>query len=156
MEQLADRGNGNYAYIDTAAEARKVLGQQLGGTLATITKDVKLQLEFNPARAAAYRLIGYENRLLRDEDFNDDTKDAGEIGAGHTVTALYELVPAGQKVETPGVDPLKYQPPAPAPDPEKASPDLLTVKLRSKQPDGDTSRLIEQPVQDSGHDYAQA
>ncbi len=109
MEQLADKGNGNYAYIDTAAEARKVLGQQLGGTLATIAKDVKLQLEFNPARAAAYRLIGYENRLLRDEDFNDDTKDAGEIGAGHTVTALYEVVPAGQEWSNPGVDPLKYQ-----------------------------------------------
>jgi Mg-chelatase subunit ChlD len=106
MEKLADRGNGNYAYIDTANEARKVLVEQLGGTLVTIAKDVKLQLEFNPGKVSAYRLIGYENRLLRAEDFNDDKKDAGEIGAGHTVTALYELVPAGTEVSTSRVDAL--------------------------------------------------
>ena len=94
MEQLADKGNGNYAYIDSMLEARKVLVEQLSGTLVTIAKDVKIQVEFNPARVASYRLIGYENRVLRKQDFNDDTKDAGEIGAGHTVTALYELVPA--------------------------------------------------------------
>lgn len=92
LEKLADKGNGNYAYIDTIHEARKVLVEQLGGTLVTIAKDVKIQVDFNPAQVGAYRLIGYENRLLRDEDFRDDTKNAGEIGAGHTVTALYELV----------------------------------------------------------------
>ncbi len=114
MEKLADQGNGNYAYIDTLAEGRKVLVEQMAGTLVTVAKDVKLQIEFNPAQVAAYRLIGYENRLLAKEDFNDDTKDAGELGAGHTVTALYELVPAGQPIpgerETTQVDPLKYQP----------------------------------------------
>jgi Ca-activated chloride channel family protein len=141
MEQLADKGNGNYAYIDTAAEARKVLGQQLGGTLATIAKDVKLQLEFNPARAAAYRLIGYENRLLRDEDFNDDTKDAGEIGAGHTVTALYEVVPAGQSWTNPGVDPLKYQQPL-RPAARAQTDELLTLKIRYKEPAADESKLL--------------
>ncbi|HYH86873.1 MAG TPA: VWA domain-containing protein, partial [Pyrinomonadaceae bacterium] len=108
MEKLADKGNGNYAYIDGDAEARKALGEQVGGTLVTIAKDVKIQVEFNPRLVAGYRLIGYENRLLADRDFNDDTKDAGEIGAGHTVTALYEIVPAGQKVENPGIDELKY------------------------------------------------
>ena len=100
MEKLADKGNGNYAYIDTLLEARKVLVEQMSGTLVTIAKDVKIQVEFNPAQVAAYRLIGYENRLLADEDFSDDTKDAGEIGAGHTVTALYELIPAGHAVDT--------------------------------------------------------
>jgi Ca-activated chloride channel family protein len=109
MEKLADKGNGNYAYIDTPAEAQKVLVDQLSGTLVTIAKDVKIQVEFNPAKIAGYRSIGYENRMLAKEDFNDDKKDAGEIGAGHTVTALYELVPAGKKVETGSVDALKYQ-----------------------------------------------
>ena len=155
MEQLADKGNGNYAYIDTAAEARKVLGQQLGGTLATIAKDVKLQLEFNPARAAAYRLIGYENRLLRDEDFNDDTKDAGEIGAGHTVTALYEVVPAGQKWTNPGVDPLKYQA-TPRDTARATSDELLTIKLRYKEPAADESKLLSVGVADAGGAFTQA
>ena len=104
MEKLADKGNGNYAYIDTLHEARKVLVEQVGGTLVTIAKDVKIQVEFNPRHVAAYRLIGYENRLLRSEDFNDDKKDAGEIGAGHTVTALYELVPPGEPIEGTDVD----------------------------------------------------
>src|SRR5262249_12993576 len=110
MEKLADRGNGNYAYIDTIEEARKVLVKEAGATLVTVAKDVKLQVEFNPATVAGYRLIGYENRLMRDEDFNDDKKDAGDIGAGHSVTALYEIVPAG--IDVPGagkVDQLKYQ-----------------------------------------------
>ncbi len=141
MEQLADRGNGNYAYIDTFNEARKVLVDEMGGTLFTIAKDVKIQVEFNPALVAGYRLIGYENRMLSAEDFNDDKKDAGEIGAGHTVTALYEIVPVGQPVNNvPPVDELKYQ----TPDSNMVhSDDLLTVKLRFKQPDSDTSRKIE-------------
>jgi Ca-activated chloride channel family protein len=109
MEKLADSGNGNYSYIDTLAEGRKVLVTEAGGTLVTIAKDVKIQVEFNPRRVSAYRLIGYENRLLRDQDFNDDTKDAGEIGAGHSVTALYEIVPAGVEAAVPSVDPLRYQ-----------------------------------------------
>jgi Ca-activated chloride channel family protein len=155
MEQLADKGNGNYAYIDTADEARKVLGQQLGGTLATIAKDVKLQLEFNPAKAAAYRLIGYENRLLRDEDFNDDTKDAGEIGAGHTVTALYEVVPAGQAWSNPGVDPLKYQQPAQA-SARAQSDELLTIKLRYKEPAANESKLLSVGVADASGAWQQA
>ncbi len=111
MEKLADKGNGNYAYIDSLTEGRKVLVEQMGATLFTIAKDVKIQVEFNPARVAGYRLIGYENRLLAKEDFNDDKKDAGEIGAGHAVTALYEIIPAGEELpDHPGVDPLKYQP----------------------------------------------
>ena len=118
MEKLADKGNGNYAYIDTLNEAKKVLVEQMQGTLVTIAKDVKIQVEFNPAQVSAYRLLGYENRMLRAEDFNDDTKDAGEIGAGHTVTALYELVPAGQEIPTPAVDALKYQSAAPAAPPQ--------------------------------------
>jgi Ca-activated chloride channel family protein len=150
MEKLADQGNGNYAYIDSPSEARKVLVEQMGGTLFTIAKDVKIQVEFNPATVAGYRLVGYENRLLAKEDFNDDTKDAGEIGAGHAVTALYEIVPAGQPLPNDRtVDPLKYQTPTegltaklgPAP-----SKDLFTVKLRFKAPDGDTSKLLEKVV----------
>ncbi len=146
MELLADKGNGNYAYIDTIHEGRRVLVEQMGSTLFTIAKDVKIQVEFNPARVAGYRLIGYENRLLAKEDFNDDKKDAGEIGAGHTVTALYEIIPAGQNI--PGgtsVDPLKYQP-EPVASGTPVSGDLLTVKLRYKQPDGDKSQLIEVPL----------
>jgi Ca-activated chloride channel family protein len=154
MEQLADRGNGNYAYIDTLNEARKVLVEQLGGTLATIAKDVKLQLEFNPRQVTAYRLIGYENRLLRAEDFNDDKKDAGEIGAGHTVTALYELVPAEGNVPAAKVDELKYQRPAELAG--DANDELLTLKLRYKEPEGDTSKLIETALKDSGASYARA
>ncbi len=155
MEQLADKGNGNYAYIDTAAEARKVFGQQLGGTLATIAKDVKLQLEFNPTHAAAYRLIGYENRLLRDEDFNDDTKDAGEMGAGHTVTALYEVVPFGQQWTNPGVDPLKYQQPAQQ-SAHANGDELLTIKLRYKDPAADESKLLSVGVADASGAWQQA
>jgi Ca-activated chloride channel family protein len=157
LEKLADKGNGNYAYIDTLAEGRRVFVEQMSGTLFTIAKDVKVQVEFNPAQVAAYRLLGYENRLLAKEDFNDDTKDAGEIGAGHTVTALYEVVPAGKAVPdaSAGVDELKYQGPVveklearnPKPD---HSPELLTVKVRYKQPDGDVSRKLEFPLTDNG------
>jgi Ca-activated chloride channel homolog len=141
MEMLADKGNGNYSYLDSLAEARKVLIKEGGSTLVTIAKDVKLQVEFNPRHVAGYRLIGYENRLLRNEDFNDDKKDAGELGAAHSVTALYEIVPAGVDLPQPAIDPLKYQT-QPAVKADAATNELLTVKLRYKQPDGDTSRLI--------------
>ena len=153
MEQVADHGNGNYAYIDSPREARKALVVEMGGTLITIAKDVKIQVEFNPARVAAYRLIGYENRLLRDRDFADDTKDAGEIGAGHSVTALYELIPPGSE-DGPrsDSDPLKYQHPAA----DESSRDLFTVRLRYKAPDGDESRLIEQSIEDEGGGIAEA
>ena len=146
MEKLSNAGNGNYAYIDSREEARKALGQQVAGTLYTIAKDVKIQVEFNPALVAGYRLIGYENRMLADKDFNDDRKDAGEIGAGHSVTALYEIVPAGQKVENPGVDELKYS--QIEKSDTKFSNELLTVKLRYKQPDGDKSELLTMGVLD--------
>jgi Ca-activated chloride channel family protein len=142
METLADHGNGNYAYIDGIAEARK-----MGGTLLVVAKDVKLQIEFNPAKVRAYRLIGYENRLLAAEDFNNDAKDAGELGAGHSVTALYEIVPVGADtdVEINGTDPLRYRTEAaPAGD----SDELAFVKLRYKAPDGDRSRLLEVAVED--------
>ncbi len=149
LEKLADKGNGNYAYIDDIGEARKVLVEQGAGTLVTIAKDVKIQVEFNPREVAAFRLIGYENRVMAHQDFNDDKKDAGDIGAGHTVTALYEIVPAGQKVPGPGVDGLKYQaPPAASASPANAG-ELMTVKLRYKLPEGDTSRLLEMTVADS-------
>ncbi|MGE4489909.1 MAG: von Willebrand factor type A domain-containing protein [Kiritimatiellales bacterium] len=155
LEQLADRGNGNYAYIDTFSEARKVLVDQMSGTLVTIAKDVKIQVEFNPAKVAGYRLIGYENRMLAAEDFNDDTKDAGEIGAGHTVTALYELVPAGQPVgDRPAVDDLKYQHQT-VPATAEFSEDLITVKLRYKLPDGDTSRKLSFPLHDESTRFEQ-
>ena len=147
MERLADKGDGNYAYIDTPAEAEKALGEQLAGTLATIAKDVKIQVEFNPRLVAGYRLIGYENRLLAERDFNDDRKDAGEIGAGHTVTALYEVVPAGQKLENPGVDELKYGRPAEAARGAGAG-ELLTVKLRYKEPEGGASKPLNVGVPD--------
>ncbi len=146
MELIADKGNGNYAYIDNIQEARKVLVAEFGGTLFTIAKDVKFQLEFNPARVKAYRLIGYENRLLNDEDFNDDKKDAGEMGAGHNVTALYELIPAGSEENTGSIDPLKYQENSHTARPDLKA-ELLTVKLRYKQPDGKTSTLFEKSVQ---------
>ena len=146
MEKLSNAGNGNYAYIDSREEAKKALGQQVAGTLYTIAKDVKIQVEFNPALVAGYRLIGYENRLLADKDFNDDKKDAGEIGAGHSVTALYEIIPAGQKVENPGVDELKYS--KVEPTDTRFSNELMTVKLRYKQPDGDTSQLLTMGVLD--------
>ena len=155
LEKLADMGNGNYAYIDTINEARKVLVDEINSTLVTIAKDVKIQIEFNPLQVSAYRLIGYENRLLRQEDFNDDTKDAGEIGAGHTVTALYEIVPAGRGLQIPGVDPLKHQTPMGTTDVAQSG-ELLTLKLRYKRPDGETSRLLEFPVRDGDKAYSQA
>ena len=154
LEKLADKGNGNYAYIDTYNEAKKVFIEQMSGTLITIAKDVKIQIEFNPAKVAAYRLLGYENRLLRAEDFKDDTKDAGEIGAGHTVTALYEIVPVGEKLDIPGVDALKYQT-APAPSAVQSD-ELLTLKLRYKDPTSDTSKPLEFPVKESGTKLSQA
>lgn len=151
MEIIADKGNGNYSYIDNIQEARKVFITEFGGTLFTIAKDVKFQMEFNPARVKGYRLVGYENRLLNDEDFNDDKKDAGEMGAGHTVTALYEIIPAGSDESLKSIDPLKYQ--ANRGDEKsvkqvKADPraELMTVKLRYKQPDGNTSTKVEIPV----------
>jgi Ca-activated chloride channel homolog len=144
MEIIANKGNGNYSYIDNIQEARKVLVSEFAGTLFTIAKDVKFQLEFNPARVQAYRLIGYENRLLNKEDFNNDKKDAGEMGAGHTVTALYEIIPAGSDVNIAGVDPLKYQANASKVKPDPNA-ELLTIKLRYKQPDGETSILIDKP-----------
>ena len=155
LEKLADRGNGNYAYIDSVQEARKVLVEQAGSTLITIAKDVKIQIEFNPAKVAAYRLIGYENRLLQAEDFKDDRKDAGEIGAGHTVTALYEVVPAGVSISVHEADPLKYQTTA-APAAGSGSSELLTLKLRYKQPDGDSSQELVLPVTDSDLTFAAA
>ncbi|MCK4626907.1 MAG: DUF3520 domain-containing protein, partial [Phycisphaerae bacterium] len=209
LEKLADKGNGNYAYIDTIKEARKVLVTQMSGTLITIAKDVKIQIEFNPTRVAAYRLIGYENRILAKEDFKDDKKDAGEIGAGHTVTALYEVVPAGetpnvgtdnniQKLQdeidrirgymirsrltgkrlkeltdqiksleariaelkrhnpaAPAVDPLKYQKPGSLTEAAKSK-EMLTLKLRYKQPDGDKSTLMQYPVTDDGGRFDKA
>ncbi len=153
MEAIADHGNGNYAYIDNLLEARKVLVTEMGGTLLTIAKDVKIQVEFNPTRVQAYRLIGYENRLLAAEDFNDDTKDAGELGAGHSVTALYEVVPAGApSVDTGSVDDLRYGPDGGdfggASEFGESSDELMFVKLRYKQPEGTRSRLIEHPVPD--------
>jgi Ca-activated chloride channel homolog len=147
MEALADHGNGNYAYIDGLGEARKVLVGEMGGTLLAIAKDVKVQVEFNPARVKAYRLIGYENRVLAAEDFNDDRKDAGELGAGHSVTALYEVVPAGAETPVRGTDPLRYQEVRPRRGAQDSG-ELLTVKLRYKRPDGETSRLLERAVPD--------
>jgi Ca-activated chloride channel homolog len=149
MEQLADKGNGNYGYIDSILEAKKMLVSEMGGTLFTIAKDVKIQIEFNPAKVKGYRLIGYENRMLKKEDFNDDTKDAGELGAGHTVTALYEIISAGSEEELPGVDKLKYQKTKSKAKASKSN-ELMTVKLRYKKPDGNKSKLIEHPVKDKG------
>ena len=147
MEKIANKGNGNYAYIDNELEAKKVLVNEIGATLLTIAKDVKIQVEFNPAKVQAYRLIGYENRRLKDQDFNDDTKDAGELGAGHTVTALYEIIPVGAKtnVKLPDIDPLKYQSNAASTTNSK---ELMQVKLRYKEPDGNTSQLLTYPLVD--------
>lgn len=145
METIADKGNGNYAYIDNLQEARKVLVREFGGTLFTVAKDVKLQLEFNPQHVKAYRLIGYENRLLNDEDFKDDKKDAGEMGAGHRVTALYEIIPAGSTEKVPGVDNLKYQQRKKEPV-KNYTEELATVKLRYKQPDENKSVAFSQSV----------
>ncbi len=150
MEKLADKGNGNYAYIDNISEAKKVLVTEMSGTLLTIAKDVKIQIEFNPTKVASYKLIGYENRLLNDEDFNDDTKDAGELGSGHTVTALYEVVPASGALEAgiskPNVDPLRYQ--TNQLSEEATSDEIMTVKFRYKAPKGKVSKLITHYVSD--------
>ena len=147
MEKLADKGNGNYAYLDSILEARKVLVKEMGGTLFTIAKDVKIQVEFNPAKVQAYRLIGYENRLLQDRDFNDDTKDAGELGAGHSVTALYEIIPLGAKTEVnlPEIDPLRYQQNVGSAEAYENN-ELMQVKLRYKEPKESKSKLITRPV----------
>ncbi|MBT3211509.1 MAG: VWA domain-containing protein [Planctomycetaceae bacterium] len=159
MERVADNGNGLYAYIDGLREARKVLVEQLTGSTITVAKDVKLQVEFNPATVANYRLIGYENRVMAAEDFRDDTKDAGEIGAGHSVTALYEVVPRGVALGR-GAEPLKYQqqpePPVLTGTDGEPSDDLLTVKLRWKQPDGSVSSLKEFPLADRGGVFEEA
>ncbi len=155
MEQLADHGNGNYAYLDTFAEARKVLVEQLAGTLITIAKDVKIQVEFNPAQVAAYRLIGYENRTLAAKDFLDDYKDAGEIGAGHAVTALYEIVPAGAVIQTGEIPPLRYQTETQL-SANADSNELLTLRLRYKDPATDAAQTLEFRGYDLGHDFESA
>ncbi len=142
MEQIADHGNGNYAYIDSALEARKVLGEQMEATLFTIAKDVKIQVEFNPALVSQYRLLGYENRALREEDFENDLVDAGDIGAGHQVTAIYEIVPVGAKG---WIAPRRYEDALPEAARGRGG-ELANVKLRYKLPDGKTSRLIERQV----------
>jgi Ca-activated chloride channel homolog len=150
MQKLAQYGNGNYAYIDSPLEARKVLVHELGGTLYTVAKDVKIQVEFNPARVQAYRLIGYENRLLRDEDFADDTKDAGDIGSGHSVTALYEIIPTGVEADVAvrGLDSLRYQKVRTEARGDNA--ELLYVQVRYKTPQGEQSQLLSLPVVDNG------
>lgn len=153
MEKLADHGNGNYAYIDNVLEARRVLVEQMGATLLTVAKDVKLQVEFNPAQVKAYRLIGYENRRLRDEEFNDDEKDAGDLGAGHSVTALYEVIPAGSDEPISSVDPLKYQQATVRPD-AAGSNEVLTVKLRYKPPEESESLLLTRVLMKPGGDAA--
>lgn len=145
MEKLADKGNGNYAYIDSIREGQKIFVHELGGTLFTIAKDVKIQIEFNPTNIKAYRLVGYENRKLAREDFDDDKKDAGELGSGHTVTALYEIMPAGSNESLAGVTPLKYQEEGKAAD-AKYPEEMLTLRLRYKKPDGDKSLLLSRTV----------
>jgi Ca-activated chloride channel family protein len=158
MEMLADKGNGNYAYIDSVHEARKVLVREAGATLVTVAKDVKLQVEFNPARVRSYRLIGYENRVLAKEDFNDDKKDAGDMGAGHTVTALYEVVPIGAKApkdQAAKVDPLKYQATGALTE-AATSTDLLTVAVRYKAPASDKSVKLSHVVADRAVPFSSA
>ncbi len=150
METLADKGNGNYAYIDNITEARKVLVNEFGGTLFTIAKDVKLQIEFNPTKVKAYRLIGYENRMLKNEDFNNDKKDAGDLGSGHTVTALYEVIPVGVESEFFKIDDLKYQTTSINPTAEKSK-ELMTIKFRYKKPDEDVSKLIVHTLTDGNN-----
>jgi len=141
MKKIADAGNGHYAFIDGLLEAKKVLMTEFAGTLFTVAKDVKIQIEFNPAHVASYRLLGYESRLLKAKDFNDDKKDAGEMGAGHSVTALYEIVPPGGSSDVPKTDALKYQKSVAV-----ESAEVLTVKLRYKEPKEDKSRLVEYPL----------
>ncbi|MBN8860734.1 MAG: von Willebrand factor type A domain-containing protein [Sphingobacteriales bacterium] len=149
MQKLADKGNGNHAYIDNLNEAKKVLVSEFGGTLFTIAKDVKLQVEFNPAKVQAYRLIGYENRVLNKEDFNNDKKDAGDLGSGHAVTALYEIIPVGVKSDfIENTDSLKYQSAGSSTTSGNTAEELMTIKLRYKAPDADKSRLLEHPVTD--------
>ena len=153
MEILADKGNGNYAYIDNILEAKKVFVNEFGGTLFTIAKDVKIQVEFNPNVVQGYRLIGYENRKLRDEDFNNDKKDAGELGSGHTVTALYEIIPVGVENQYTGsIDPLKYQENE-AVKKRNYGNEMMTVKLRYKQPDGNTSKLLSKIVKNKVSEF---
>jgi Ca-activated chloride channel family protein len=151
MEQLADKGNGNYAYIDSLLEAKKLLVKELGATLLTIAKDVKIQVEFNPAKIQAYRLIGYENRTLQAQDFNNDQKDAGELGAGHTVTALYELVPTdiNSNAVSGNIDPLKYQKSQITQNAVNSN-EIMQVKLRYKPPQTEKSQLLSYPIADQG------
>jgi Ca-activated chloride channel homolog len=158
MERLADTGNGHYAYIDTLSEARKVLVEQVSGTLVTVAKDVKMQVDFNPAKVEAYRLIGYENRVLRPEDFNNDLKDAGDMGAGHTVTALFEIVPRGGTVPGPSVDPSVFQPATQtAPPPATTnSNDLLVLRVRYKLPDASESTRMDIPLADRDVAFSRA
>lgn len=149
-QALAEKGNGNHAYIDNLQEANRVLVGEFGATLHTVAKDVKLQVEFNPAQVQAYRLVGYESRLLKDEDFNNDAKDAGELGAGHTVTAFYEVIPVGVKNDYVGkIDDLKYQKKQKETVQPTGSNELLTVKLRYKAPDKDVSKKMEVPFVDN-------
>ncbi len=155
LETLADKGHGNYAYLDTLNEARKVLVDQMSSTLVTVAKDVKVQVEFNPAVVDSYRLIGYENRALRNEDFNNDQKDGGDMGAGHTVTMLYEVVPRGAAINAPGIDPLKYQQPAQLPS-RNVSTETLTVKVRYKEPTGRDSKLLSFLLVDREQTFSQA
>lgn len=160
LEQISNRGNGNYAFVDSVNEARKVLVEQMASTIVVLAKDVKLQVEFNPNRVASYRLLGYENRVLAARDFNDDTKDAGEIGPGHTVTALYEIVPVALEGKQPSitpsaVDPLKYQQPSKATEAANSD-ELLTLKLRYKQPTADTSQLESFTLKDNGMTFQEA
>src|SRR5687768_10409193 len=149
MERLADLGNGHYAYIDTLNEARKVLVEEMSATLVTVAKDVKIQVDFNPGKVEAYRLIGYENRLLRPEDFNNDLKDAGDMGAGHAVTALFEIVPRGGVVPGPSIDPSVFQPaPRDAPAPATNSNDMLVLRVRYKLPEASESTRMDVPLAD--------
>ncbi|WP_153795933.1 vWA domain-containing protein [Foetidibacter luteolus] len=154
MQKLADKGNGNHAYIDGLNEAKKVLVNEFGGTLFTIAKDVKLQVEFNPTKVQAYRLIGYENRMLAKEDFNNDKKDAGDMGSGHTVTALYEVIPVGVKDEAlDSVDALRYQKTPSKQVAANYGNEIMNIKLRYKKPDGEVSKLLEHPLMDNLQDF---
>jgi Ca-activated chloride channel family protein len=156
LETLADKGHGNYAYLDTLNEARKVLVEQMSGTLITVAKDVKVQVEFNPAVVDAYRLIGYENRALRNEDFNNDLKDGGDMGAGHTVTVLYEVVPKGVAINAPGVEPLRYQQPLALSPTGKTSNETLNVQVRYKEPTASDSKLLTFPMVDREQAFGSA
>ena len=154
LETLADKGNGNHAYIDTMQEAKRVLGTEFGGTLYTIAKDVKIQVEFNPKKVQAYRLIGYENRMLADEDFKDDKKDAGELGSNHSVTALYEIIPVGVKSKyLKNLDALKY---TSTKDNNNFDDELLTVKFRYKKPTKKTSIEMVHVVKDTETEFDNA